>query len=97
VGLLDNAIRHTGKAPKIELGWDPSVGGSKFWVRDQGPGILPEKRRFLFYPFHCLHEPNAPKGLGLPIVDRLVRLQGGRCGHEPVNPSGSSFSFTLPR
>jgi K+-sensing histidine kinase KdpD len=97
VGLLDNAIRHSGKAPKVEVGWETVANGNKFWVRDQGPGILAEKRRFLFYPFHCLHEPNAPKGLGLPIVDRLARLQGGRCGYEPATPSGASFSFTLPQ
>jgi K+-sensing histidine kinase KdpD len=96
VGLLDNAIRHSGKAPKIEVGWEASAVGNRFWVRDQGPGILPEKRKFLFYPFHCLHEPSAPKGLGLPIVDRLVRIQGGRSGYEPATPAGASFFFTLP-
>jgi signal transduction histidine kinase len=95
VGLIDNAIRHSGKAPKIDVGWEPAPNGNKFWVRDQGPGILPEKRRFLFYPFHCLHEPSAPKGLGLPIVDRLVRVQGGVSGYEPVTPSGACFYFTL--
>jgi signal transduction histidine kinase len=97
VGLLDNAIRHAGKAPRIEIGWEPAADGSKFWVRDQGPGIPPEKQRFLFFPFHCLHEANAPKGLGLPIVDRLVGLQGGSCGYEPVLPSGASFHFILPQ
>ena len=88
VGLLDNAVRHSGNAPRIEVGWEPATDGSKFWVRDQGPGVLPEKQRFLFYPFHRLHEPNAPKGLGLPIVDRLVCLQGGHCGYEPATPRG---------
>jgi signal transduction histidine kinase len=99
VGLLDNAVRHSGKAPKIEVGWEAAAadGGGKFWVRDQGPGILPEKQRFLFFPFHRLHEPSAPKGLGLPIVDRLVGLQGGRCGYESVTPSGAGFFFTLPQ
>jgi K+-sensing histidine kinase KdpD len=95
VALLDNAIRHSGKAPKIEVGWEPVPNGSRFWVRDQGPGIPPEKRRFLFFPFHRLHEPSAPKGLGLPIVDRLVRIQGGRSGYEPAPASGASFHFTL--
>jgi K+-sensing histidine kinase KdpD len=96
VGLLDNAIRHSGTAPKIALGWDPSGDGNRFWVRDSGGGLAPEKRRSLFQPFHRLHEPSAPRGLGLPIVERLVKIQGGQCGYEDGNPTGSTFYFTLP-
>jgi K+-sensing histidine kinase KdpD len=97
VGLLENAIRHSGKAPRIELGWEEAGDGNKFWVRDYGPGVPPAKQRSLFYPFHRLHEPSAARGLGLPIVERLVRLQGGRCGYEAGTPAGSCFFFTLAR
>jgi K+-sensing histidine kinase KdpD len=96
VCLLDNAIRHSGKAPIIELGWEQVNGSNKFWVRDNGSGIVREKRKLLFEPFHRLHVPSAPRGLGLPTVERLVTIQGGRCGYEAVEPSGSIFFFTLP-
>jgi K+-sensing histidine kinase KdpD len=96
VCLLDNAIRHSGKAPNIELGWEKADGGNKYWVRDNGPGIAREKRKLLFHPFHRLHEPSAPRGLGLSTVERLVAIQGGRCGYECVEPSGSAFCFSLP-
>jgi signal transduction histidine kinase len=95
-GLLDNAIRHSGESPKIELGWEQAGDGNKFWVRDNGPGVPTEKRRSLFHPYHRLHEPSAPRGLGLPIVERLVKLQGGQCGHEAGTQDGSTFFFTLP-
>jgi two-component system NtrC family sensor kinase len=93
----DNAIRHSGKAPDIELGWQQTGEGNKFWVRDKGAGVPVEKRRSLFQPLHRLHEPSAPRGLGLPIVERLVSLNCGQCGYEAVVPSGSTFFFSLPR
>jgi K+-sensing histidine kinase KdpD len=96
VGLLDNAIRHSGKAPRIELGFEPAGEGHKFWVRDHGTGVPPAKRRSLYHPFHRLHEPSAPRGLGLSIVERLVGFQGGSCGFEAGDPVGSTFFFTLP-
>jgi signal transduction histidine kinase len=94
--LLENALRHAGKRPGIELGWEPVADGFKFWVRDNGPGVPEEKRRQLFQPFHRLHETNAGRGLGLSIAARLVELQGGRCGYEAAGQVGACFYFTLP-
>jgi K+-sensing histidine kinase KdpD len=97
LGLIENALRHSGKSPRIELGWGQEGETTKYWVRDGGPGIPVEKQRSLFFPFHRLHEPSAARGLGLPIVGRLVHLLGGTCGYEPAEPSGSCFFFKLPR
>lgn len=94
--LIENALRHSGEKPRIELAWEREPDGYRFWVHDEGRGVPPEKRPSLFQPFHRLHEPNAVRGLGLPIVERLVHLQGGRCGYQPGATTGSSFYFTLP-
>jgi signal transduction histidine kinase len=96
VYLIDNALRHAGKGPHIELSWDKEGDTFRFWIRDNGLGVKPEIQKSLFQPFHLLNEPNAPRGLGLPIVERLVHLQGGTCGYEPRPGGGSSFYFTLP-
>jgi K+-sensing histidine kinase KdpD len=93
--LLGNALAHSGATPRIEAGWDESSAGRRFWLRDEGNVPL-EKRNKLFHPFHLLHQPNAPRGLGLPIAQRLVELQGGRCGYEPIPEGGSRFFFVLP-
>jgi len=92
--LLANALQH-GKGP-VELGWQAGKAELRFWVCDRGDGVPAEKHEQLFQPFHTLHEANAAQGLGLAIVQRLVALQGGRCGYEPRMEGGACFYFTLP-
>jgi signal transduction histidine kinase len=94
--LLENALDHAGNRPKIEIGWAPLDEGYQFWIRDDGKGVPPEERSPLYQPFHRLHEPGAARGLGLSIAERLVALQGGRCGFGPQADGGSFFYFTLP-
>jgi signal transduction histidine kinase len=93
--LLCNSLRHGGAKPRIEVGWTRREGEHRFWLIDAGE-VPPGRRATLFQPFHTLHRPNAPRGLGLPIVQRLAELQGGTTGYEPVPIGGSCFFFTLP-
>ena len=93
--LIANALTHGGGPIHIELGWRED-GVQRFWVRDNGPGVPQNQRDRLFQPFHRLHEPDAAKGLGLTIVQRLVEMQGGSCQYEAPAEGGSCFSFTLP-
>jgi signal transduction histidine kinase len=95
--LIANALQHAGPSPKLELGWDETATDYRFWVRNEGKEIAPEKRAKLFQPFHQLHQTNASRGLGLSIVGRLAELQGGRGGYEPLGADGSRFYFTLPK
>lgn len=93
--LLRNALQHGGAGVKIAAGWAANDGGVRFWLKDSGT-VPPAKRAALFHPFHRLHEMGAPRGLGLPIVRRLVELEGGRCGYEELPEGGSVFYFVLP-
>jgi signal transduction histidine kinase len=94
--LLVNVLQHGKEAARIELGWSQNEREFRFWVCDAGGGIPSEIVGTLFQPFHLLHRTNAGKGLGLSIVQRLLELQGGTCGYEPVSTGGSIFFFTLP-
>ncbi|MBS1245781.1 MAG: two-component hybrid sensor and regulator, partial [Chloroflexi bacterium] len=68
-----------------------------FWVRDHGPGILPEDQARLFTPFTRLDQVQVKgHGLGLSIVRRIVEKLGGQVGVESQVGQGSTFSFTLP-
>jgi signal transduction histidine kinase len=91
--LLDNALRHGGKA--IAVGWEREKSGWRFWMRDSGPPLGADRQADLFQPLHLLHRENAVSGLGLAIIRRLVELHGGHCGYE-ILPDGARFYFTLP-
>ena len=93
--LLLNALQHNG-ASRIELGWSQADGGFRFWLLNRQGRVPADKLPTLFQPFHLLHQSNARRGLGLSIVQRLVELQGGSCGHEFPSGDGSTFFFTLP-
>jgi hypothetical protein len=93
--LLHNAFTHGGPGTHVRLAWSPEDDGDRFSVIDPGVGLAPAIEAGLFRPFDQLHTLPAP-GLGLSIVQRLVALQGGRCGYERLNDGSSVFYFTLP-
>ena len=93
--FLTNALQHTPEKVRIELSWREEQGWCRFGVADNGGGVREDLRPTLFWPFHLLHKPDGSRGLGLSIVQRLMELQGGSCGYEPL-PGGSLFYFSLP-
>ena len=63
-------------------------------VADSGPGLAPEVAAQLFQPFVTNKEKGM--GLGLSICRSIVDAHGGRIWAVPNDPSGVTFSFTLP-
>ncbi|MCZ7557274.1 MAG: ATP-binding protein [Bacteroidia bacterium] len=105
---LGNALKYgntaDGKRMEIRLGWDnvasPGSEGSmiRFWVRDNGKGLNEGERARLFTPFTRLHLDEAEgHGLGLSIVERIVKRLGGDVGVESTVGEGCLFWFTLPQ
>jgi signal transduction histidine kinase len=93
--LLINALRHGSPSPSIQLGWEPNHQAMRFWVVNQGPALPAGIEANLFRRFDQLHALPG-HGLGLSLVQRLVSLQGGRCGYERRGQDASCFYFTLP-
>jgi signal transduction histidine kinase len=95
---ISNAIKYGGQPLRIELGADSQESGMiRFWIHDNGPGLKPEEQSRLFTPFTRLDQVRAKgHGLGLSIVQRIVRKLGGQVGVESEVGRGSTFSFTLP-
>ncbi len=103
VNYISNGCKYGGKPPRLELGWDRPADEAarfvRFWIRDNGDGILPENQGRLFTPFTRLdHLHIKGHGLGLSIVRRIVEKLGGQVGveSEGVPGHGSLFYFTLP-
>lgn len=96
---LSNAIEYGGNPPQIELGsGETEEGKICFWVKDHGPGIPVEDQEQLFVEFtHLKNIAHNGHGLGLSIVQRIIRRLGGEVGVKSQPGQGSKFYFTLPK
>ena len=97
--LLANAWKFTSKRPdaKLECGMSTTAEGYAFYVRDNGAGFDPAYASKLFVPFQRLHREAdfEGTGIGLAIVERVVRRHGGRIWFDAKPDQGATFWFTL--
>ncbi len=64
-------------------------------VSDSGCGIKPENMQKIFRPFFTTK--NTGTGLGLMIVERIVREHGGSLAVDSRENAGTTFTISLPR
>jgi two-component system nitrogen regulation sensor histidine kinase GlnL len=84
-GLVMNVIR-LGRPVKLPI---------EVQVSDNGPGIDPALRNHIFEPF--VSSKKNGQGLGLALVNKLVRDMDGRIGHERDEAGGwTHFRVHLP-
>lgn len=97
--LLGNAWKFTGKTPRPEVsfGYHREAGTPVFFVRDNGAGFNMAHRDQLFAPFQRLHPTKdfEGTGIGLAIVQRIIRRHGGKVWAEAKSGDGAAFFFTL--
>ena len=68
----------------------------KFWVRDTGPGIPPEVLPKIFQPYFTTKGPREGTGLGLNIVQRLIKEGNGALHVHTQTGEGTTFTIYLP-
>lgn len=93
LNLLLNACQASnGQVVEIVTTVDQSSGHVE--VRDRGPGISVEVREKIFAPFFTTKSSGT--GLGLPIVKRLMEMQGGEVSLSPRDGGGTVAEVVLP-
>ena len=65
-------------------------------VEDTGSGIARDDLRHVFEPFFTTKDPGEGTGLGLSVVDGIVREHGGWIDVESEVGRGSRFAIYLP-
>ncbi|HUG86847.1 MAG TPA: HAMP domain-containing sensor histidine kinase [Euzebya sp.] len=96
--LLDNAARHASGHVGVSARQDD--GSVIVRVDDDGPGIPPADRRRVFERFarlqHARSRADGGVGLGLAVVDRVVRHHGGSVVVTDSPFGGARFEVTMP-
>ena len=100
LNLLDNAWKYTPGEKRIALRATCQNGHVVFAVEDNGIGIAPRDRKKIFRRFYQVDRRLAREsggcGLGLSIVDFIVRAHGGEVRVESQPGKGSTFSVVMP-
>ncbi len=103
VNLLNNAVKYNRDGGRIEIRTRPWKSGMvQVDIQDTGVGISPEEQKSIFDRFYRAGRAGTPveneegAGIGLSIVNNILRLHGCTIQVESEPGVGSTFTFTLP-
>ena len=99
--LLANARTHTPEGTKITLKVRQEENETTLSVSDNGPGLSPEHKKRIFERFFRADPSRARtsgegSGLGLSIVDAVMKAHGGSVTVESEVGAGSTFTLHFP-
>jgi signal transduction histidine kinase len=95
--LVDNAVRHSPRASRVDVTVRAAGGAAWIEVADRGPGVRPQDMPHVFDRFW--RAPGAPSGgtgLGLAIAKWIVDRHDGRIGVANRDDGGAVFRVELP-
>jgi two-component system sensor histidine kinase MprB len=92
--LVDNAVKYSAPATPIDI----VVNGTRVTVGDRGRGISADDMERIFDRFYRAVDVRTQpgSGLGLSIVDEIVRSHGGSVFARSRAGGGAEVGFTLP-
>ena len=95
--LISNAIKFTLEGSTVGIKLTKRLGKITFTVEDEGPGIPEESLRHVFDKFYqadSVHKQEG-SGLGLALVDKILKLEKGTVKAENLESGGCRFTVTL--
>jgi two-component system phosphate regulon sensor histidine kinase PhoR len=100
VNVLDNAIKYSPQAPRIEVFTENVKDFVLVKVKDQGLGMSKTAQKRIFEKFYREHTGDVHNvkghGLGLAYVKRIVDDHNGQIFVESEKGKGSTFIIKLP-
>lgn len=98
--LLENAIKYSPEADRINVRYGRKDGSVILSVQDFGVGISENDRKMVFERFFkgdgADKETYPGFGIGLYICSRIMKRHGGEIWVEENEEKGSTFSLSLP-
>jgi CheY-like chemotaxis protein/anti-sigma regulatory factor (Ser/Thr protein kinase) len=99
--LLDNAAKYTDPGGRVVLSAEREGDAAVIRVRDNGIGISADAMPLVFDMFSqaglTLERAQGGLGVGLSLVERLVKMHGGTVSAHSEGPGmGSEFTVRLP-
>ena len=99
LNLLSNAIKFTNENGKIEVYMKSDNNFIYISIKDNGIGISKEKIDHIFQRFYqvdnLLSRGSEGSGIGLCIVDEIIRMHGGKINIESEINKGTTFEIVL--
>ena len=98
LNLMDNAIKYGKKNGHVKLKLRIDNGQVFCEVEDDGIGIRPEDMPRIWERFYRVEGSRSEEGsgLGLAMVEAMVKAHGGQIDAESVYGEGSRFTVRLP-
>jgi signal transduction histidine kinase len=97
--LLVNAIQHSSAGCKVSIAVWNRGGDTLIAIRDQGPGIAPERHPFLFRKFDrtgAAVDVKGGSGMGLFIAATFAARLGATLRYRAGEPLGAIFELSIP-
>ncbi len=97
--LIRNALKYSPDDSVISIALQRVGKGWEFSIADQGPGVEPEALEHLFKPFYRTdqaRQTGSGYGIGLSIVERVIRFHGGSVVARNAQPSGLAVVASFP-
>lgn len=94
--LVANALQASPRGAEVRVAAALVDGGVELRVDDRGPGVPAADRARVFEPFFTTKPAGSGTGLGLAVVDAVVRAHGGRVEVGDASGGGASFVVWLP-
>ena len=98
--LMENAVKYSNVPAKVLVNISQEHGNAIIQVKDEGIGIPKEDLSRIFERFYRVDKAHSRKvggsGLGLSIVETIIKKHFGTISVESELGHGSTFTITLP-
>mgnify|MGYP006279902281 FL=1 len=92
--IIKNSIQAMSKGDKLQIICESGEQFVEISFKDTGKGISAENLRHIMEPYYTTRPDGT--GLGLLVVERIIREHGGEIGIESTEGEGTLFTVRLP-